>query len=88
MTVQQNRNQSDVYQKVNQILSAIMPTYNLSHWQLSTGLYGVLPEFDSMAIVTLIGEIEDTFDIELDDDDVTAENFETVGSVIQLIIER
>lgn len=67
------------------ILQNIMPAYPKDYWQLDTQLFGALPEFDSMAIVMLIGEIEGNFDIDLDDDDITEDNFATVGSVVSLI---
>lgn len=40
-----------------------------------------IPEFDSMAAVTILGLIEDEFDIRVDDDEVGAELFETLGSL-------
>lgn len=40
---------------------------------------------DSLSIVQLIGEIEDTFDIELDDEDMTIENFATVVAIETLV---
>lgn len=46
-----------------------------------TGLLGVVPEFDSMAVVAVITSMEDEYGFEVDDDDITAEDFETVGSL-------
>lgn len=40
---------------------------------------------DSLAIEQLIGYIEDTFDIWLDDDDVVAENFASIDAVAALV---
>lgn len=71
--------------KLIHILQTIMPNYPDDFWQLNTELFGALPEFDSMAIVTLIGQIEDEFDLEFDDEDITAENFITVASLLSLI---
>jgi acyl carrier protein len=51
----------------------------------STPLLGSLPELDSMAIVVLIGAIEDHFGITIDEDDLTGEAFETVGSLAALV---
>jgi len=70
------------------ILVAIIPGYDDDFWTADTELFGAIAEFDSMAIVTLIGEIEDQFDIELDDDDISAENFATLSSLTELINER
>lgn len=70
------------------ILAAIIPGYDDDFWTADTELFGAIAEFDSMAIVTLIGEIEDQFDIELDDDDISAENFATLSSLTELVNER
>jgi acyl carrier protein len=47
----------------------------------STGLLGELPELDSLAVVELITALEDRFGFEADEADVTAEVFETLGSL-------
>jgi acyl carrier protein len=54
----------------------------------STALFGSIPEFDSMAVVTVVTGLEAQFNIEIDDDDVTAEMFETVGSLTRYIQEK
>lgn len=47
-----------------------------------TGLFGHLPELDSMAVAGLFTEIEDRFDILIEDDDVDAEMLETYGALL------
>jgi acyl carrier protein len=44
-------------------------------------LFGSLPELDSMAVVAVITALEERFGFEVDDDEITAETFETVGSL-------
>lgn len=44
-------------------------------------LLGGIPEFDSMAVVTVLTMLEDQFGIAVDDDEVSAEVFETVGTL-------
>lgn len=51
----------------------------------STALIGSLPELDSMAVVELVQAIEDRFGIVLDDEDLSAESFETVGTLAALV---
>lgn len=53
-----------------------------------SGLFGHLPELDSMAVATVLTAIEDHFGILIDDEDVTAELFATVGSLAAHIDER
>ena len=74
-------------EKLIQILIAIIPNYEDDFWHADTELFGAIAEFDSMALVTLIGEIEEHFDITLDDDDISADNFASVASLTELIIE-
>ena len=51
----------------------------------STGLFGTIPEFDSMAVVAVVAGLEEQFDIEIDDDDITAEIFESLGALTRYI---
>lgn len=50
-----------------------------------TGLLGGIPEFDSMAVVTVVTMLEDEFGIQVDDDELSAEVFETVGSLCRFV---
>lgn len=54
----------------------------------STGLFGSIPEFDSMAVVTVVAGLEEQFDIAIDDDDITAEIFETLGSLTRFVEQK
>jgi acyl carrier protein len=51
----------------------------------STALFGGLPELDSMAVVELVVALEQRFGIEISDEDVTGEVFETLGSLTSLV---
>ncbi|MDP5104289.1 MAG: acyl carrier protein [Erythrobacter sp.] len=46
-----------------------------------TGLFGHLPELDSMAVAGLLTEMEDRLGIVIEDDDVTGEMLETYGGL-------
>jgi len=47
-----------------------------------TGLFGHLPELDSMAVASLFTEMEDRLDIIIEDDDVDGEMLETYGGLL------
>jgi acyl carrier protein len=47
-----------------------------------TGLFGHLPELDSMAVAGLLTEIEDRLAIVIDDDEVDGEMLETYGALL------
>lgn len=51
----------------------------------STGLFGNIPEFDSMAVVTVVTALEERFGIVIEDDEITAEVFDTVGSLSRFV---
>lgn len=63
---------------------------------IPTGMSRDLPDdfkllgeaLDSMAVTNLILAIEEYFGIEFDDDDLTAEVFETVSSLSQLVASK
>jgi acyl carrier protein len=51
-------------------------------------LLGGLPEFDSMAVVTVVTMIEDELGITIDDDELSAEIFATVGSLAKFLSQK
>jgi acyl carrier protein len=53
-----------------------------------TPLLGALPELDSMAVVGVIAALEDRFGIAIDDDDISASTFETVGSLADFVAQK
>jgi acyl carrier protein len=50
-----------------------------------SALLGSLPELDSMAVVSLLTALEERFGISVDDDEISAENFETLGSLTEFV---
>lgn len=57
----------------------------VANWKPDTPLMGSIPEFDSMAVLALIQALEQQFKIRIADDEVSAETFETVGSVYEFV---
>jgi len=56
--------------------------------QADSGLLGELPEMDSMAVVIILTALEDRYGFIVDDDEVSAETFETLGSLTQFVEEK
>ncbi len=52
-------------------------------FEATTELFGALPELDSMAVATLLTELEDRLAIVIDDDEVDGEIFETFGAFVR-----
>jgi acyl carrier protein len=51
----------------------------------STPLLGAIPELDSMAVVNVITALEDHFGIVIEDDEIQAAMFETLGTLSEFI---
>ena len=54
----------------------------------SSALLGSIPEFDSMAVIAVLTAIESEFGITVDDDEMSAEVFETLGSLAQFVARK
>ena len=75
----------DVDQTLRQILAEVL---GLSAEQVAsfgdeTGLFGHLPELDSMSVAGLLTEMEDRFGFIIEDDEVDGELLETYGSLLE-----
>lgn len=53
--------------------------------QADSALLGGIPEFDSMAVVSVITALEDQYGIMVEDDDISAETFETLGNLLDFV---
>ena len=51
-------------------------------------LLGSIPELDSMAVVNLIAALEEHFGIVVDDDEISATTFETLGSLNAFVQQK
>lgn len=74
----------DVDQSLRQILADVL---GLSAQQVlafdeETGLFGHLPELDSMSVAGLLTEMEDRLGFIIEDDEVDGELLETYGSLL------
>lgn len=53
-----------------------------------SSLLGGLPEFDSMAVVSILTAIEENYGVIIDDDEVSADSFETLGTLLEFINDK
>jgi acyl carrier protein len=59
-----------------------------AHLHADSLLLGSVPELDSMAVIGVIAALEDHYGIAIDDDDISAHRFATVGSLAALVQEK
>jgi acyl carrier protein len=50
-----------------------------------TALLGDMPEFDSMAVISVIQALQTECAIQIHDDDISGETFATVGSLLAFV---
>ena len=51
-------------------------------------LLGSIPELDSMAVINVITAMEEHFGISVDDDEISANTFETLGSLTRFVEQK
>ena len=62
-----------------------LPRKRIDAFDADTELFGALPEFDSLAVATLLTGIEARFAVLIEDDDVEAEDFATFGTLLAFV---
>lgn len=73
-------------EEVKQILANVLQLGDRAQqFNAGTPLLGSLPELDSMAVVSVITGIEEHFGVAIHDDEISANTFETVGTLAEFI---
>ena len=62
-----------------------LSTARVAKFSDDTEMFGALPEFDSLAVATLLTSLEDRLGILIEDDDVEAEDFMTFGRLLSFL---
>ncbi len=79
----------DTQQEVIRILDDVLSLGGRSSsFGRDTPLFGALPEFDSMAVVSLITSLEDRLGLTIDDDEMSGDIFATVGSLTDFVAAK
>lgn len=53
-----------------------------------SALLGVIPELDSVGVVSVLTALEDEFDIVVEDDEISAAVFKTLGTLTEFLQEK
>lgn len=73
-------------EEVKQLLAELLELGSRADaFRADTLLLGNLPELDSMAVVAVITELEERYGIVIEDGDIDAETFETLGSLASFV---
>lgn len=79
----------DLLKEVSHLLDEVLSLQGRSaDFTRDSPLLGAIPELDSMAVVTLIGSLEERFGIAVDDDDIDGETFASVGSLADFVARK
>ncbi|WAT18508.1 phosphopantetheine-binding protein [Aurantiacibacter sp. MUD11] len=75
---------------LRQVLSDVLglSAERLAELDDDAGLFGHLPELDSMAVAGLLTELEDRLDILIEDDEVDGEMLETYGGLLSFLADK
>lgn len=79
----------DVTQEVIQLLDKVLNWNGRGAlYTRDTALLGVMPDLDSMAVLSLIVGLTERFGITIDDDDIHGDVFENIGSLVDFVTAR
>ena len=74
---------------LTQVTEILVEVLNLHDNQITidehSRLLGAIPEFDSMAVVSVLTALEEHYGFIIDDDEVDADIFETVGTLTSFV---
>ena len=74
------------FEQVRQIVGDVLKLGDrAANLRPDTVLLGNIPEFDSMAVLNVITALENRLGIRVEDDDITAETFETLGNLTDFV---
>ncbi len=77
------------FEEVRDILSDVLSIGERKNFlEEDSSLLGGIPELDSMAVVNVITALEEHFDITVDDDEISAKTFETLGSLTRFVEQK
>ncbi|MFC3099597.1 acyl carrier protein [Altererythrobacter lauratis] len=65
-----------------------LPQHRVDAFDADTGLFGHLPELDSMAVATLLTEMEDRLAITIEDDEIDGEMLESFGALLAFVTAK
>ena len=75
--------------EIKRILSDVLGLgERLNSMTTDTFLLGNIPELDSVAVVTIILALEKNFSISINDDEISAQTFQTLGTLVNFVEKK
>lgn len=75
--------------EIKQVLSDVLGLgERINSMTTATFLLGNIPEFDSVAVVTVILALERKFSISIHDDEISAQTFQTLGTLVNFVKKK
>lgn len=75
--------------EIKQVLSDVLGlSERINAMTTDTFLLGNIPEFDSVAVVTVILALEKRFLISINDDEISAQTFQTLGTLVNFVKKK
>ena len=75
-----------------QVMQALESSLNIpldrGRYGPDSPLLGAIPEFDSMAVVALLTNLEERFAFAVDDDEIDGSTFASIGSLTRFVEEK
>ena len=77
---------------LDQVRVVLVDALNLGEeallWRSDTALLGSVPELDSLAVMSVITALEERFQFHIADDEISAEDFATVGTLVAFVTNK
>ena len=75
--------------EIKQVLSDVLGLgERINSMTINTFLLGNIPELDSVAVVTVILALEKEFSISINDDEISAQTFQTLGTLANFVKKK
>lgn len=76
-------NNEEITEKVKQLILEILPDVSLEELSEDSDIFSM--GLDSINAMTLVNNLQSSFDIQLDTSEITFENFQNIGAIAQFV---
>lgn len=78
-----------MFDDVKDVLNSVLQSPDIvDHLTMDSPLLGAIPEMDSMAVVSILTTLEEQYGFFVEDDEIDAAVFETVGALVKFVEQK